>query len=96
MRGRVPDAIINRRDKNDFSADLIRNTIRSEAVNDWTRTPGAALAPYINVQNLAKIWTKVERDADAVSVFEARALWSVAVLAQWLDSDRDVCLKASY
>lgn len=96
MRGRVPDAIINRRDKNDFSADLIRNTIRSEAVNDWTRTPGAALSPYINSQNLTEIWTKVERDPDAVSVFEARALWSVAVLAQWLDSDRDVCLKASY
>lgn len=94
MRGRVPDLIADRRDKNDFAGNFIRNVFRSEAINDLTRNPSAALREYVNAKRLNEIWAKVEQDHDNVSIYDARGLWFAGCLAMWLDSDRDACLRA--
>lgn len=93
MRPRVPESVAGRHDKNDFSANLIENTLASEAIRDLARADNGALAGYVNAQHLKDIWARVEQDQQTVSVFEARALWMAAVLALWLDSDRDACLR---
>ena len=94
MRARVPALIANRRDKNDFAGNFIRNVFRSEAINDLTRTPSNALLEYVNAKHLGDIWAKVEQRGDTVSIYDARALWFAGCLAMWLDSDRDACLRA--
>ncbi|MEM7688742.1 MAG: asparagine synthase-related protein [Pseudomonadota bacterium] len=95
MRGRVPASILERKDKNDFGGSFIRNVLRSPAVRDLTQNPSPSLAPYINLKKLKELWAKVEQSPQSVSVYEGRALWLIAVLAQWLDSDRDACLKSA-
>ncbi|MEL7217817.1 MAG: asparagine synthase C-terminal domain-containing protein, partial [Pseudomonadota bacterium] len=94
MRGRIPEKIAKRTDKHDFGQDFVRNVITSEMIRNLTRDPSDTLLPYVNADRLRSIWAKVEHNQNAVSVHDARALWMVAVLALWLDSDRDACLRA--
>lgn len=93
MRGRVPDSIVNRKDKNHFASGFTQNILKSEAIRDLTKNPSPELAVYVNTDTIAAIWAKMEQEPSGVFFSEARALWTVAVLAQWLDSDRDACLK---
>ena len=96
MRGRVPDGIIQRNDKNDFASAFFRGVLKSEAVRDFAYPSNTKLKGHVNEQWLKETWFKMEQSASAVSFGDARAIWRVAVLAQWLDSDRDACLKDNF
>lgn len=95
MRGRVPAIVADRGDKHHFNDGFVRGVVTSEAVRDLARPSVNALQGYIDPDWLRKTWLKVEQSGYDVSVPDAFGLWQAAVLAQWLDSDRDACLRAS-
>lgn len=97
MRGRVPDAIVRRRDKNDFTQDFIKGLLSdTEQLRDLANPSNNALAGYVSREWLRDAWRKVEQQGENISTATARGLWQAAVLAMWLAMDRDAAIDRDY
>ena len=87
MAGVVPDSILKRRDKIDFSVHLARGLVRhhNERILDLFGSEASPLAPFIDLERARSVYAGIAADPDAASGRAVQMVWRAAALGIWLD-----------
>lgn len=92
MAGIVPDSVLRRRDKMDFTVPLARGLVRHhhERITALFASPASPLAPYVDLDRAQRTWTAIAADPDAAPGKSVQMIWRAAALGIWLESGCDV------
>ncbi len=87
MAGVVPDSILQRRDKMDFTVHLARGLVRhhNERILDLFGSTASPLAPYIDLARASAVYAAIAADPDAASGRAVQMVWRAAALGFWLE-----------
>jgi asparagine synthase (glutamine-hydrolysing) len=86
MRGRVPESVLARGDKFEFSANFVRGLLSNrERLLDLADPGNARLTEFVSRSRLQYLRNQVSHKGTAIDTVDAFTLWRVAVAAQWLD-----------
>lgn len=88
MAGVVPDSILQRRDKMDFTVHLARGMVRHhhERIMDLLASSTSPLAPYLDLEKAAHLYAAIAADPDGVPGRAVQMVWRAAALGIWLES----------
>ncbi len=87
MAGMVPDSILQRRDKIDFSVHLARGLVRhhNERIIDLLGSAASPLVPFIDLDQARTVYAAIAADPDAASGRAVQMVWRAAALGIWLE-----------
>lgn len=87
MAGVVPDSILQRRDKMDFTVHLARGLVRhhNERICDLFGSTASPLAPYLDLARARSIYAAIAADPDRASGRAVQMVWRAAALGIWLE-----------
>lgn len=87
MAGVVPDSILQRRDKVDFTVHLARGLVRhhNERILDLLGSTASPLAPYVDLARARAAYAAIAADPDAASGRTVQMVWRAAALGLWLE-----------
>lgn len=90
MSGRLPDQILSRQDKFDFTAAFTAGLIgHKEKVLDLTQDhKGQLLSSLVNVERLKRVRNELARTDTGLARGDAQFIWRCSVLALWQDQLR--------
>ncbi len=90
MAGVVPDSILQRRDKLDFTVHLARGLVRHhhEQISDLLVPAASPLAPYVDLAKARALYAAIAADPDAAQGRAVQMIWRAAMLGIWLESRR--------
>ena len=89
MAGIVPDSILQRRDKIDFTVHLARGLVRHhhERITDLFGSAASPLAPYVDLDRARSTYAAIAADPDAATGRAVQMVWRAAALGIWLEMD---------
>lgn len=88
MAGIVPDSVLRRRDKLDFTVHLARGLVRHhhERICDLFATRTSPLAPYVDLARARMVYAGIAADPDSASGKAVQMVWRAASLGIWLEA----------
>ena len=88
MAGVVPDSILQRRDKIDFTVHLARGMVRHhhDRISALLASPASPLAPYVDTGKAAALYAAIAADPDVAEGRAVQMIWRAAALGIWLES----------
>ncbi len=88
MAGIVPDSILARRDKLDFSVHLARGLVRHhhEQLTGLFASSASPLAGHVDLPRAAALYAAIAADPDAAQGRAVQMVWRAAALGIWLES----------
>jgi len=88
MAGVVPDSVLKRRDKIDFTVHLARGLVRHhhEHIMDLLASRASPLAPYLDLSRALATYEAIAAAPDAASGRSVQMIWRSAALGIWLES----------
>jgi asparagine synthase (glutamine-hydrolysing) len=88
MRGIVPDSVLKRRDKMDFTVHLARGLVRHhhERMMDLLASARSPLAPYIDLAKAGGTYAAIAADPDRAEGRAVQMVWRAAALGIWLEN----------
>ena len=85
MQNRLPDSILKRRDKFDFSYAFAKGLLVDRAkLREIADPSDPQLSQFVDPAWLAALWDRVAGDIGTIDPYDTRALFRVAQLAIWL------------
>jgi asparagine synthase (glutamine-hydrolysing) len=89
MAGIVPDSVLQRRDKIDFTVHLARGMVRHhrEALDELFAATASPLAPYVDLPRARALWERIAADPDSAGGKGVQMIWRAAALGMWLQMD---------
>ncbi len=87
MAGIVPDSVLRRRDKIDFSVHLARGMVHHhhERLDHLFGSASSPLAPYVDLARARSVYAGIVADPDAASGKAVQMIWRGAALGIWLE-----------
>jgi asparagine synthase (glutamine-hydrolysing) len=88
MAGTVPDAVLQRRDKMDFTVHLARGLVRHhhEQMMHLLASDASPLAPYVDIARSGSTYAAIAADPDRATGKAVQMVWRAAALGIWLES----------
>ncbi|MFO6448769.1 asparagine synthase-related protein [Erythrobacter sp. NE805] len=87
MAGIVPDSVLQRRDKIDFTVHLARGMVRHHrgALDELFGAAASPLAPFVDLPRARMLWSAIAADPDAAGGRSVQMIWRAAALGMWLE-----------
>jgi asparagine synthase (glutamine-hydrolysing) len=88
MAGIVPDSVLRRRDKIDFSVHLARGLVRHHhaQISELLASAASPLAPYVDLARAQRTYAAIAADPDAASGRAVQMVWRAVALGIWLET----------
>jgi asparagine synthase (glutamine-hydrolysing) len=88
MRGVVPDSVLQRRDKMDFTVHLARGLVRHhhERMMDLLASAASPLAAYVDLATASTAYATIAAEPDRATGRTVQMVWRAAALGIWLES----------
>ncbi|MER9652831.1 lasso peptide isopeptide bond-forming cyclase [Mesorhizobium sp. M0152] len=86
MQGILPAAVQWRRDKIDFTANLVNGMVRNhrELLEQLLVLDAGRIAPYVNLPEVSAAYARLLRQPDQVAPLDVQYVWRSASLSLWL------------
>lgn len=86
MQGILPAAVQWRRDKIDFTANLVNGMVRNhrELLEQLLVSDAGRIAPYVNLPEVGAAYARLLRQPDQVAPLDVQYVWRSASLSLWL------------
>jgi asparagine synthase (glutamine-hydrolysing) len=87
MAGIVPDSVLQRRDKIDFTVHLARGLVHHhhDRLTDLFGGDTSPLAPYVDLAKARSLYAALAADPDAATGRSVQMIWRAAALGIWLE-----------
>jgi asparagine synthase (glutamine-hydrolysing) len=88
MAGIVPDSVLQRRDKIDFSVHLARGLVRHHhaQISELLASSASPLAPYVDLERAQRTYAAIAADPDATTGRAVQMVWRAVALGIWLET----------
>jgi asparagine synthase (glutamine-hydrolysing) len=86
MEGVLPAAVQWRRDKIDFTANLVNGMLRNhrDLLEQLLISDASRIAPYVNLPQVSAAYARLLRQPDRAAPLDVQYVWRSASLSLWL------------
>ncbi|RWP87882.1 MAG: lasso peptide isopeptide bond-forming cyclase [Mesorhizobium sp.] len=86
MQGVLPEAVQWRRDKIDFTANLVNGMLRNhrDLLEQLLVSDAGRIAPYVNLPQVSAAYARLLRQPDQAAPLDVQYVWRSASLSLWL------------